>query len=289
MANEDVVSLTGRGQVRRPNVIERWSGASVGDNMPEEILLELAADVRRHPWWQARARLTLRLLHELGLDPPARVLDTGCGWGITLEALERSGYQAIGLDVSRRALERLDRPGRTLVRADLTRPIEGPHPVYDAVLALDVIEHLDDDRAAVHRLGTLVQPGGLLVVSVPALPALFTEFDAIQGHRRRYLPETLRAAFAESELELERIFWWGRWLVPALRWQRARGRARPGESAALVYRRYLQLPPWPLPRVARLAFAIEERGALRGRLGTGTSLFAVARRPLAERGDGRRG
>jgi len=262
----------------RPNVIERWSEGIAGETMPEEILLDLAAIVGRHPWWQARARLTLGLLSDLGLKPPARILDAGCGWGITLDALEKRGYQAIGLDISRRALERLDRPGRILVEADLTRAIECTAPLHDALLALDVIEHLDDDRAAIRRLGTLVRPGGIVIVSVPALPWLFTEFDSIQGHRRRYLPETLRAAFAGSGLELERVFWWGRWLVPVLRRQRARCRARAAESAAQVYRRYLQLPRWPLPWVARLAFLLEEGPAKRGWLGTGTSLFAVARR-----------
>jgi len=128
------------------------------------------------------------------------------------------------------------------------------------------------------RLGALVRPGGVLIVSVPALPELYTEFDAIQGHRRRYLPETLRAAFESSGLELEQTFWWGRWLVPALRRHRGRPRSRPGETPSEIYRRYLELPPWPLPWAARLAFLVEQPLALRGLLPTGTSLFAVARR-----------
>ena len=131
------------------------------------------------------------------------------------------------MDISRRALQQLDRPGRRLVEADLAQPLGQIAAASDAVLALDVIEHLDDDRAAVARLGMLVRPGVALIVSVPALPALFTEFDAIQGHRRRYLPETLGAAFADSGLLLDRIFWWGRWLVPALRRHRASPRSRP--------------------------------------------------------------
>jgi hypothetical protein len=122
-----------------------------------------------------------------------------------------------------------------------------------------------------------------VIVSVPALPDLYGEFDAIQGHRRRYLSDTLRRAFADSGLVLERVFWWGRWLVPALRRQRTRPRSRDGESASRTYRRYLELPPWPLPWVAGLAFALEESLAIEGRLQIGTSLFAIARRP------GRRG
>jgi SAM-dependent methyltransferase len=260
-------------------LIEVWSEGIADENMAEDILIDLAPIIRRHPWWRARAALTLRLLDRLGLRSPARVLDVGCGWGVTLDRLEERGYQAVGMDISRRALERLDRPGRTLIEADLNRPIGRDAVPYDAVLALDVIEHLDDDRTAVRRLGSLARPGGYVIVSVPALPDLYSEFDAIQGHRRRYLPDTLRQAFADSGLDLERVFWWGRWLVPALRRQRARPRSRDGESASRTYRRYLELPPWPLPWVAGLAFALEERLAIEGRLRTGTSLFAVARRP----------
>ena len=132
------------------DMIHHWSEGVADHNMTEDILVELGSLIHRHPWWRARARLTQELLRRLGVSPPARVLDVGCGWGITLEALEQTGYRATGTDISRMALERLDRPGRELVEMDLTKPL----PVeavggYDAVLALDVIEHLDDDRAAV--------------------------------------------------------------------------------------------------------------------------------------------
>ena len=268
-------------------MITRWSEGPADENMAEEILVEQADRVGRHPWWRARAALTLALLGRLGVRPPARVLDAGCGWGTTLERLERAGYEAVGLDISRRTLERLDRPRRALVEADLTKPLPEDHELSDAVLALDVIEHLDDDRTAIERLGRLATPGGVVVISVPALPELFGEFDAIQGHRRRYLPETLRAAFEGTGLELDRVFWWGGWMVPLVRRQRGRSRPSPGESASEAYRRYLRLPPWPAPLALRLAFAIEQGRALNGRLRTGTSLFAVARRPAEGRVDPR--
>jgi SAM-dependent methyltransferase len=248
--------------------------------MGEEILVRTGDLVRRHPWWRARARLTLALLRKLGLRPPARVLDAGCGWGVTLEALEGAGYAAVGLDVSPRILGSLDRAGRTLIEADLTRPLptEARPADFDAVLALDVIEHLDDDRAAVASLGRLAAPGGRVIVSVPARPDLFSEFDAIQGHRRRYLPDRLREAFSGSDLEVESIFWWGAWLAPILRRRVGRERGATGESPAEVYLRHLRLPPWPGTRILDLAYALEQPRALRGRLRTGTSLFAVARR-----------
>jgi hypothetical protein len=113
---------------------------------------------------------------------------------------------------------------------------------------------------------------------VPALPEFFSEFDEIQGHRRRYLPETLRAAFAGSDLALERLLWWGQWLVPLLRRQRRRRYGIAGESPEQTYRRYLALPPWPAPLALSLGFALEQSKALAGKLHTGTSLLAIARR-----------
>jgi SAM-dependent methyltransferase len=260
-------------------VIVRWSDGIADDNMAEDILVELGEQIHRHPWWRARTRLTLDLLERLGVNPPSRILDAGCGWGTTLEGLEQKGYRAVGADISRRALRKLDRPGRELVELDLTQPLPASVEHFDVVLALDVIEHLDDDRAAVARLGELAHPGGVVVVSVPALPDLFTEFDAIQGHRRRYLPEGLRSAFDGTGLNVEQIFWWGSWMVPLLGRSRRKPSSKPGEASVPVYGRYLRLPPWPAPLVFRAAFALEKNRALEGKLRIGTSLFAVARRP----------
>jgi SAM-dependent methyltransferase len=245
--------------------------------MDDDILVHLSRTISRHPWWRARAQLTLTLLDTLGLRPPASILDAGCGWGVTLDALERRGYRAAGMDISRRALEQIDRPDRTLIEADLRKPLPDRAERFEGVLALDVIEHLDDDRAALLQLARLVQRGGVLVVSVPALPELFSEFDAIQGHRRRYRPDTLRSAFKGTGLELERLFWWGQWMVPVVARQRRRVVLRAGESASEVYRKYLRLPPWPLPWVLRTLFAVEQPRAIAGRLRTGTSLWGVGR------------
>lgn len=248
--------------------------------MDEEILVDALEAVRAHPWTKARTRLTLALLDRLGVCPPARILDAGCGWGVTLEALERCGYRIVGMDISRRALERIDRHDRTLIEADLTQDLPSEVEPFDAVLALDVIEHLDDDRAALRQLAALVDPRGVAVVSVPALPELFSaDWDVAVGHRRRYLPEGLRAVFDGSGLVIERLLWWGAWLVPLFRRQRRRAEPRPGETPTETYCRHLALPPWPLPLLLQAAFALELGPTLRGRLKTGTSLFVVARRP----------
>jgi len=259
-------------------MIVTWSKGAADDNMPEDLLLAVFEKVRRHPWWHARARLAVAILQKESVLPPARVLEAGCGWGTNLEALAKAGYRVDGLDISRRALEVIDRPDRRLIEADLTQEVPTLAEPYDALLALDVIEHLDDDRAAVRRLGALVRPGGLVVVSVPALPELFSDYDRIQGHRRRYVPNTLQGAFADSDLKVTKIFWWGAWMVRVL--QRMRSSAADRQSAPKTYSDYLRIPPWPVPWLMRLLYAVEQPRTLQGRLRTGTSLFAISRRAM---------
>lgn len=245
--------------------------------MPEEALVETLQLVRRHPWWQARARLAVVLLGRHGIVPPTSVIDVGCGWGVNLDALAAAGYEVTGLDISRRILERIDSPQRRLIEADLNAEWPASRDSYDALLALDVIEHIDDDSAAVRKMSQLLRPGGIAVLSVPARPDLFSEFDRIQCHRRRYLPETLGAVFKGSGLEMLRIFWWGAWMVPVL--QRMR-RGRPGASTGKpkTYADYLRIPPWPVPLAMKLLYRLEEARAWKGKLRTGTSLVAVAKR-----------
>ena len=257
-------------------MIISWSEGTPEANMDEQILIELRDVVAQHPWWLARADLVLALLNELNIGPPATILEAGCGWGINLEALEAAGYQLTGLDVSRKMLDHLDRPNRRLIEADLAQGLPDSLPTYDCVLALDVIEHIDDDCRVLHELGRLLQPTGRLVVSVPALPELFSEFDEVQGHRRRYTAESLRRSLEGAGLFVEDTRWWGQWMIKPLRARKWARRGRAGDTNADIYRRYLSLPPWPGPWAMKLMFWIDHRRTLRRRNLAGTSLIAVA-------------
>jgi SAM-dependent methyltransferase len=263
-------------------MIITWSSGTPEENMDEELLVGLSDIVSRHPWWAARKDLVLAMLEGLNILPPAAVLEAGCGWGTNLEALEAEGYEIAGLDVSRRALDRLDRPNRQLIEADLSRGLPDSLPAYDCVLALDVIEHIDDDTKAIRELARLLKPGGRVIVSVPSLPDLYSEFDAVQGHRRRYTAQSLRACVEEAGLVVEDIVWWGQWMVKPLRARKRRSRRRSGDTSVDVYRHYLALPPWPGPWAMRIMFRIDRWRTLRHRNSTGTSLIAVAAPPSAE-------
>lgn len=64
-------------------------------------------------------------------------------------------------------------------------------PAFDAVLYLDVLEHIEDDHSEVARAAAFLRPGGVLVVLAPAWPWLVSEFDRAIGHQRRYTRKAL--------------------------------------------------------------------------------------------------
>jgi SAM-dependent methyltransferase len=139
-----------------------------------------------------------------------------------------------------------------------------PAPAFDAILYLDVLEHIEDDRGEVVRAAGLLRPGGVLVVLAPAWPWLYSEFDRAIGHYRRYTWDALvrldppglsrerlimldslgLLASAANKLLLRRstptlanIRFWDRVFIPASRRVDPLLRHRLGRSLLAVWRR----------------------------------------------------
>jgi SAM-dependent methyltransferase len=83
------------------------------------------------------------------------------------------------------ARPRLEAVGGTVLQTSLDR-VDLPDGIATVVTLLDVLEHLDDDAAALREMRRLVRPGGLLVLTVPALRWLWSDWDVALHHRRRY-------------------------------------------------------------------------------------------------------
>src|SRR5207244_4418501 len=110
----------------------------------------------------------------------------------------RARGRVVALDAARVHARRLG-PGLHYMVGDLGALPLAP-AAFDVVLALDVLEHLDDDATALAEAARLLKPGATLVVTVPALPSLWGAQDVVSHHRRRYTKRTLRALFARAGL-----------------------------------------------------------------------------------------
>jgi SAM-dependent methyltransferase len=107
------------------------------------------------------------------------------------------------VDISAPALRTLRARGVDAVLAQVNALPFGA-AAFDLVCALDIVEHVDDDDAALTELTRVAAPGGVLLLSVPLHAARWTPFDDFVGHRRRYEPAQLREKLARHGLTVER-------------------------------------------------------------------------------------
>ncbi|HEY0005136.1 MAG TPA: class I SAM-dependent methyltransferase [Pyrinomonadaceae bacterium] len=190
--------------------------------------LERLAEIERwHFWFVGRRALIDKLLAVHLKMPGATVLDLGCGTGLMLESLTLRGNLAIGLDLRPEGLAatRRDLPAARLLRADATSlPLADAS--CDAILLLDILEHLDD-RALLKEVKRTLRPGGLLVLTVPALPWLWSYRDLAAGHLRRYRRGELCALLEESGLRIQEMRYYQCLLFPLVALTRLGGRRGP--------------------------------------------------------------
>lgn len=180
-----------------------------GDAAGAETLAVMAAAPRYNAWmYQAIAPYIGR-----------RVLEVGSGIGnMSAEMLAAGVDRLVLTDMDGWYRARLaekfgDRPE---VRVDsLLLPDPAARERFagdrlDTVVALNVVEHIEDDVGALDTMRTLLAPGGRVVILVPAMQSIYGEMDRELGHFRRYGRRTLAEAFTRAGLAVEKMFWWNR-------------------------------------------------------------------------------
>jgi len=241
----------------------------------------------RHFWFVARNRLLRSLVSRLLESVPgrARILEVGCGNGNVLRTLGTLGRPAlvVGMDLFVEGLHLARRRvSSPLVLAHVEkRPFSRP---FDLVGCFDVLEHLENDEEILWSLRAALPPAGALVLTVPAHPWLWSDFDTASHHRRRYEEGELRAKLLRAGFDVEFLSPFMTLLLPlALLVRRLRPQvsSRDGLDLEMVYRRAsrdLRVVPI-LNGLLKAALALEAAwiGARR-RLPFGTSFVAVARR-----------
>ena len=148
----------------------------------------------RNWWFLGRRKIILDILKYEGFtkNHPKKILDLGCGTGSTLLKLKDWGW-AVGIDISPLALSYCQQNGvGPLVQAAAQ---ETPFKTgsFDLVLALDLLEHLDNDLETLREISRVLKPGGYLLVTVPAYKFLWSRHDELNLHRRRYVLPQLRS------------------------------------------------------------------------------------------------
>ncbi len=153
----------------------------------EEDSYDIEAKVESFHWWFVVRRKLLKSMVS-AIAPPINglALDVGCGTGSNLETLVSAGLNVIALDHSAHALTLARKKWKSpLLAGDLTRlPIKTKS--VGLIIAMDILEHLDNDAAGIRESYRVLRNGGILLLTVPAFKALWGTQDDVTGHKRRY-------------------------------------------------------------------------------------------------------
>lgn len=225
-----------------------------------------------HYWWFVSRRRLARALLKQYSPRARRVLDLGCGTGAFLQELD--SQEAVGLDFSENALAFCsDRKLGQVVLGDAQRlPLRTTS--FDAVVTLDTLEHVPDDTLALAEIARVLQPGGIVVVNVPAFKFLWGPHDVALMHFRRYTRKQLTGRLHQAGLCVERVNYSVFFLFPVVVLIRFLERFRKGPAQ-------VRLPSVPsgLNRMLVILQDIETWLVMRCPLPWGSSVVAVARKP----------
>jgi SAM-dependent methyltransferase len=131
---------------------------------------------------------------------PARLVEIGAGNGTVALALQSAGVDVTAVEPSEIGAELMRRRGVSDVRCQLLEDAAFPDGSVEAVGLFDVLEHLPEPRPLLREVHRILQPGGRCLVTVPALPWMWSDFDEFSGHHRRYDRKSLIAEHAAADL-----------------------------------------------------------------------------------------
>jgi SAM-dependent methyltransferase len=237
----------------------------------ERIVYDRMAELdTRHWWYRARRDILATLIRrKIRLPADARILEIGCGTGHNLEMLAGFGRaDGIEIDSAARALAS-ERLGRTIGDAPLPQLTGVEDGAYDLVAILDVLEHVEEDRAALQSIARKLRPGGRILITVPAHPWMWSAHDEVNHHKRRYTRKTLRKVVEEAGLKLDMLSWFNSLLFPLAAAARLAGRVRGKQDSDD------KMPARPLNAAFRAIFGLERYALGRLPLPPGVSLVAI--------------
>ena len=246
--------------------------------MEESEFQAMLDESQRHWWYRGRRRIVCDTLDGLRPPPSTRILDAGCGSGAMLDELARYG-EITGVEPHPLGVAAAHRAGHPRVVRARVEELPFAAASFELVTCLDVIEHTPDDGLALRELHRVTVPGGHLVVTVPAYPALWSQHDVVNGHHRRYVRRTLMSAAVDAGWRPLRDSHFNTFfLLPAALVRiafKGQGERQRRSELALTPRSLDAILEIPL----RLEAALLRRGV---RLPAGLSLLAVFERPKSD-------
>lgn len=229
---------------------------------------------KKHWWFVTKKKIVLDTINiHLSKHPETKVLDIGCGSGLMLNALEDVG-QTFGVDMSDDAINFSKEIFNGKVEMGfLPDHIPYEENFFDLITALDVIEHVDRDIDSLKTIRSRLVSDGKAVITVPAYMFLWSAFDEMNEHRRRYTLTELKTKLVQAGFTVEKISYFNTLLFPAVFVVRMLNKILNRDGASDV-----DMPSRPLNFMLEKIFGIEKYLLRFANLPFGVSILAVVRK-----------
>jgi 2-polyprenyl-3-methyl-5-hydroxy-6-metoxy-1,4-benzoquinol methylase len=238
--------------------------------MDPEYSQQYAELYRSHWWWRAREVFILRNLD--ALVPTGgwnRILDVGCGDGLTLGILTRFGREVEGLEADPAIVSQATAQ-RFRIHIGMLDQEFAPEGRFDLITMFDVLEHIQDPVAALQRCREILAPGGSLLITVPAFRSLWTHHDDVNHHFTRYTRRSLTEVLQRAGLSSTMSRYFFHWLVLPKLAIRAHERLFKGRPSVT------RIPSPAVNRGLTELCTLEQKTVTRLRIIPGTSLLTLA-------------
>lgn len=242
--------------------------------MERSAYTEMAAIDENHWWYRARRRIVADIItHYIAKRPNLTIAEIGCGTGSNLPVLTRFGkVTAVEPDADARAFA-ASRADATLLEGRLPDGLPLAEESLDLAVMLDVLEHVDDDVGALKAVAKKLKPDASFLLTVPALPSLWSPHDEEHHHKRRYTAKTLRQTIEAAGLKIEMMSYFNTLLLPlvtAVRWMKNLTGSKEVDTG---------LPSAGLNKMLEAIFAFERHLIGRVPMPLGVSLVVIVKVP----------
>ena len=169
-------------------------------------------------WFEARNQIILNSLKELH-PTEANYMEIGCGTGFVLRGVCNSTlpYRVTGTEIFANALDMVQT--RVGTQAELMQ-LDARHipfeEEFDIIGAYDCIEHISEDRDVLAQIYTALKPGGLIAITVPQHPFLWSQADERADHKRRYTAKELQDKFEAANFKVIKSSSFTSFLLPLM-------------------------------------------------------------------------
>lgn len=215
----------------------------------------IAREAERHWWYTGRQRIFKRLFDFNIPKSHLAILDVGCGVGSMCSFLRTYG-EVYGVDSSPEALQYAASRGyRSTALASGTK-LPYSDGFFDVVVAIDVIEHVENEQSFIEELHRVLKPGGIAFIATAAFPFLWSKLDDVAHHHRRYTKGSFLRSVDPRFLEPKVVRYYNIWLFLPIVILRMIEKLIP-RTTSTVDLRELHTPPKPINIFLQKLFSSE--------------------------------